>query len=111
MGLTDGSVVKNPPANVGQYGRTTGDMGSVPELGRYFGGGNGNPLQYSCQENPMDGGAWCTTVHGGHKESDMTEQMNMQDFTYHFLCQYPPLQSQSMETREVITGIKSSFHV
>ena len=37
------------------------------------GGGNGNPLQYSCLENPMDRGAWWATVQGGHKESDMTE--------------------------------------
>ena len=41
-----------------------GDLGSVPELGRSPGGGHGNPLQYSCLENPMDGGAWWVTVHG-----------------------------------------------
>ena len=35
-----------------------GDQGSIPRLGRYLGEGNGNPLQYSCLENPMDGGAW-----------------------------------------------------
>ena len=35
-----------------------GDPGSIPGLGRFPGEGNGNPLQYSCQENPMDGGAW-----------------------------------------------------
>ena len=35
-----------------------GDLGSIPELGRSPGEGNGNPLQYSCLENPMDGGAW-----------------------------------------------------
>ena len=40
-----------------------GDPGSVPELGRYLGGGHGNPLQYSCLENPMDRGAWQATVH------------------------------------------------
>ena len=38
----------------------TGDLGSIPELGRSPGEGNGNPLQYSCLENPMDGGAWQT---------------------------------------------------
>ena len=37
------------------------------------GGGNGNPLQYPCLENFMDRGSWWATVHGGHKESDMTE--------------------------------------
>ena len=35
------------------------DLGSIPGLGRFPGEGNGNPLQYSCLENPMDGGAWC----------------------------------------------------
>ena len=41
-----------------------GDPGSVPVLGRSPGEGNGNPLQYSCLENPMDRGAWRATVHG-----------------------------------------------
>ena len=49
-----GSVVKNPPANAGD----TGDVGSIPGSERSFGEGNGNPLQCSCLENPMDGGAW-----------------------------------------------------
>ena len=40
-----------------------GDLGSIPGLGRSPGGGHGNPLQYSCLENPMDGGAWQATVH------------------------------------------------
>ena len=42
----------------------TGDPGSIPGLGRSTGKGNGNPLQYSCLENPRDGGAWKATVHG-----------------------------------------------
>ena len=41
-----------------------GDPGSIPGSGRSPGEGNGNPLQYSCLENPMDGGAWWATVHG-----------------------------------------------
>ena len=41
-----------------------GDLGSIPGLGRSPGEGNGNPLQYSCLENPMDRGAWWATVHG-----------------------------------------------
>ena len=52
-------VVKNLPANAGDMR----DAGSVPELGRSPGGGNSNPLQYSCLENSMDRGAWCATVH------------------------------------------------
>ena len=45
-------VVKNPPANAGD----ARDMGLIPESGRSPGGGHGNPLQYSCLENPMDRG-------------------------------------------------------
>ena len=41
-----------------------GDLGWIPGSGRSPGEGNGNPLQYSCLENPMDGGAWWATVHG-----------------------------------------------
>ena len=39
------------------------NLGSIPDLGRFPGGGHGNPLQYSCLENPMDRGAWWATVH------------------------------------------------
>ena len=53
-------VVKNPPANAGDVK----DAGSIPGSGRSPGGGHGNPLQYSCLENPMDRGAWQATVHG-----------------------------------------------
>ena len=53
------SAVKNLPANA----RDAGDMGSIPDSGRSPGGGNGNPLQYSCLENPKDRGAWRATVH------------------------------------------------
>ena len=59
MGSQVALVVKNPPANA----RDTRDMGSVSGSGRTSGGGHGNPLQYSCLENPMDRGAWRATVH------------------------------------------------
>ena len=52
-------MVKNPPANAGDIR----DAGSTPGMGRYPGGGHGNPLQYSSLENTMDRGAWWTTVH------------------------------------------------
>ena len=48
------TVVKNPPANAGE----ARNLGSIPESGRFPGVGNGNPLQYSCLENPMERGAW-----------------------------------------------------
>ena len=56
-GFPSGSVVKNLPANAG-------DVGSIPGLGRFLGEGNGNPLQYSGLENPMNRGARWVTVHG-----------------------------------------------
>ena len=66
QGFPGGSVVKNPPAN-------TGDMGSIPGLGRSPGGGNGNPLQYSClekkshgQRSLVDYSPW------GHKETQLS---------------------------------------
>ena len=56
-------VVKNPPANAGDVG----NLGSIPGSGRSPGEGNGNLFQYSCQESPMDRGAWWTTGYGGHR--------------------------------------------
>ena len=56
-------MVKNLPANAGD----TGNEGLIPGLGKSPGEGNGNPLQYSCLENPMDRGAWQATVHGVKK--------------------------------------------
>ena len=59
-----------------------GDPGLTLELGRSPEGRNGNLLQYSCLENPMDRGAWRATVHGVAKESDMTEQLSTPTHTY-----------------------------
>ena len=60
----------------GSDGKTSaynaGDLGSIPGSGRSPGEGNGNPLQCSCLENPMDGGSWSW----GHKESDTTERLH-----------------------------------
>ena len=60
MGLLGGSVVKNLPAST----EDAGDTSLIPGSGRSPGGGNGKPLQYSCLENPVDRGAWWTTVSG-----------------------------------------------
>ena len=60
MGFPGGSLVKNLPDAAGD----AGDMGSIPGLRRSLGGGNGNPLQYPCLENPMGWGSWWATVRG-----------------------------------------------
>ena len=83
-GFPGGAVVKNPPANAGDVR----DMGSVPGSGRSRGEGNGNPLQYSCLENPMDRGAlWVDYSPWGCKESYTTEAPN------HSLLEHPSLPS------------------
>ena len=58
-GFPGGTGVKNLPVNAGD----ARDVGSVPGSGRSSGKGDGNPLQYSCRENPMDRGAWPARVH------------------------------------------------
>ena len=62
-----------------------GDLGSIPGLGRSFGEGNGNPLQYSCLENSMDRGAWRATIHGVTKS---WMQLSNYIFTFHFISQF-----------------------
>ena len=66
-----------------------GDLGSIPGLGRSPGEGNGNPLQYSCLENPIDRGAWWPTVHGVAKSwtrlSDFTFTFTFSDYQYFLL--------------------------
>ena len=73
MGFPGGSEVKAPACSAG-------DLGSIPGSGRSPGEGNGNPLQYSCLENPMEGGTWWATVHAVSKELDTTERVH-----FHFL--------------------------
>ena len=68
----DGSEVKASACNVG-------DLGSIPGSGRSPGEGNGNPLWYSCLENPMDRGAWWATVHGVAKS-----RTGLSNFTFTF---------------------------
>ena len=69
-GFPGGSEVKASASNAG-------DPGLIPGLGRSPGEGNGNPLQYSCLENPVDEGAWRATVHGVTKS-----QTQLSDFTH-----------------------------
>ena len=66
-------MVKNPPASAG----ATGDAGLIPELRRSPEEGNGNPLQYSCLENPTDRGAWQVTVHGIAKSRTQLNRLSL----------------------------------
>ena len=75
MGFPGGSAVKASAWNAG-------DPGSIPGSGRSPGEGNGNPLQYSCLENPMEGGAWWATVHGVTKS-----RTRLSDFTSLEMCE------------------------
>ena len=70
LGLSDGSVIKNPPANSGD----ARDADSIPGSGRSPRGGNGHPFQYSCLENPRDRGTCWATVPGVAKSQ--TPQSN-----------------------------------
>ena len=67
-------MVKNLHANAG-------DSGLIPGSGRSLGGGNGNPLQYHCLENPMDRGAWRATVRGVTKSQTRLKQRGTQACT------------------------------
>ena len=74
LGFSGGSDSKVSVCNAG-------DPGLIPGSGRSPGEGNGNPLQYSCLENPMDGGAWWAAVHGVAKSQT---RLNDFTFTFHF---------------------------
>ena len=83
-GLPCGSEVNASACNAG-------DLGSIPGSGRYPGEGNGNPLQYSCLENPMDRGAWWATVHGVAKSQTWPS-----DFTFTLLIVSLPVHEHRM---------------
>ena len=70
-------VVKNPPANSGDIR----DSGSISGLGRFPGGGHGNPLQYPCLGNPMDRLAWWPIVHGVMKSRTQLKHLSIHAFT------------------------------
>ena len=81
MVYTSGSWIDFSPCQTGgSDGKASvynvGDLGSIPGSGRFPREGNGNPLQCSCLENPVDGGAWCPW---GRKQSDTTERLHFRD--------------------------------
>ena len=74
LDFPDVSVVKNPSAKAGAK-----DAGLIPGLGRSPGGGHGNPLQYSCLENPKDIAAWQATDHRVAKSRTQVKQFGTHD--------------------------------
>ena len=81
MGFPGGSVGKEAACNAG-------DLGLTPGSGRFPGGGHGNPLQYSCQENPMDRGAWWATFHGVAKSQTQLSEHTQWSMpvSFYFVC-------------------------
>ena len=77
----------------------TGDVGLIPGLGRSLGEGHGNPLQYSCLENPMDRGAWRATVHGTAKS-----WIQLSDLACAHACTHPS--SLLVDTRQLKLALK-----
>ena len=70
-------LVRKPPASAGDI-----DLGLIPGLGRSPGEGNGNPLWYSCWENPMNKGTWQATVYGVAKNRTRLKQISSQAYTF-----------------------------
>ena len=74
-------MLKNLTANAGDIR----DTGSISESGRFPGGGHGNPLHYSCLENPMDRGAWQATGHGVIQNCTRLKQLRMHAWKIYIL--------------------------
>ena len=92
-------VVKNSPASA----RDIRDVGSTPGLGRSPGGGLGNPLQYSCLQNPKDRGAWQAAVHGAAKSQTWLKRLRTHAHILCMSCMCPaPGPNQSFLQRAVI---------
>ena len=89
-------MVKNLLANEGDVR----DSGSIPGLEKYPGAGHGNPVQYSCLENPMDRGAWRATIHR------VTEHLDTTEGTQHTARTHPP--SRILRSRGLTAALKMS---
>ena len=102
LGFPGGSEVKASACNAG-------DLGSIPGLGRSSGEGNGNLLQYSCLENPMDGGAWGLQSTGSQsltRLSDFTHSLNHQRLTLYRDSGFPAFHCMTV-TRKVCQNADS----
>ena len=102
VGFPGGSEGKASACNAG-------DPGSIPWSGRSPGEGNGNPLQYSCLENLMDGGAWWATVHGVAKSRTRLSDFTSLHFTSLLMLQNPPNLIQS-KVEEITSHVDRRPH-
>ena len=91
-------------AQVKASASNAGDLGSIPGSGRSPGEGSGNPLQYYCLENPMDGGAWWATVHGVAKSRTRLSNLTFTNFHFHNIEYYAQLEIMLIEV--LLTGKK-----
>ena len=98
MGFPGGSDGKESTCNAG-------DLGSIPGLGISPGEGNGNPLQYSCLGNPMDGGAWWATVHGAAESQTL---QSIVTFTF-FQAQFQQMNKRHKKTKEPLLPLLKSW--
>ena len=103
-------VVKNPPANAGRHKRC---VGSIPELQRSPGQGNGSPLQFPCLENPLDRGGWRATIHGVTQSWAQLKQLSKHaciriESTFILACVYPVILAPLFE--KCFSLIKLSWH-
>ena len=94
LSFQGGSVLKNPPANAGDK-----EMRVQSSSGGPSGEENGNPLWYSCLENPMDRGAWWATVHGVVKALDMTYQLSHQNTMQYNHCSITTVQRNNISEK------------
>ena len=105
-------MVKNSPASA----EDVRDTGLIPGSGRSSGGGNGNPLQYSCLEISMNRGAWWAAAHGDCKELDMTERtehicMPSRFLSKFFCLPHPPLRNDAGSNLPFfLRGLPESVH-
>ena len=99
-------VVKNPPTSAGDIR----DMGSIPGSGRSPGGGPGNSLQYSCLEDPVDRGAWQTTVHGVTRSRTRLKRLSMQSGCWFAVSHklWLATQKQQCECSRVTTSLEET---
>ena len=88
-------VVQSPPANAGDVR----DMGLIPRLERSPGGGHGNPLQYSCLENPMERGAWQATVCEVAKSWTQLKRLSMHTHTLLIVIPLTPIHLPALDPR------------